>query len=168
MPDNEKTESPDRSHSGPFAVLIAKEAKGCWIGYGSVLFLEFGELQLDEKLGRQAGEFTLWCDRILWRIEQGDRVLAGCEDDGGVMENAIEQINGRTLVSGQISQSTGDSLIEFTDHIVLRTFVPTSEEDARWNFRKRGVGYSLLGPTLAPCIEASGAPPPEANPRPQQ
>lgn len=74
-------------------------------------------------------------------------MLAGSEDDRPVMESAIEQINGRILVSGDISQLTGDSLLEFTDHLVLKTFVITSEEDARWQFR-RGDDYVPLGPEL--------------------
>ncbi len=65
------------------------------------------------------------------------------------MEDAIEQLNGHILVSGEISESTGDSLLEFTDHVVLKTFVITSEEDARWSFRYRD-SYLALGPELAP------------------
>jgi len=72
-----------------------------------------------------------WCDRILWRIEPGDGVLAGSEDDRPVMESPIQQINGRSLLSGH------DSILEFTDHLVLKTFVTTSQEDARWHFRHR-------------------------------
>jgi hypothetical protein len=81
-------------------------------------------------------------------------VLAGCEDDRDIMENAVEQINGRNLVSGQISESTGDSLLEFTDHIVLKTFVTTSEEDARWHFKHRDADYVALGPNLVASTHA--------------
>jgi hypothetical protein len=76
-------------------------------------------------------------------------VLAGSEDDRPIMESAIEQINGRILVSGEISQSTGDSFLEFSDDLVLKTFVITSEEDARWSFR-HGDAYVALGSELAP------------------
>jgi hypothetical protein len=139
-----------RDDSGPFAPLIGQKAQGCWLGYGSVLFLEFGEPQpLQDGQRHPQGEWSLSCDKILWRIEQGDHVLAGSEDDRPVMESAIEQINGRILVSGEISQSTGDSLLEFTDHLLVKTFVTTSEEDARWSFRHRDA-YVDLGPELAP------------------
>jgi len=43
-----------------------------------------------------------WCDRILWRIEPGDGVLAGSEDDRPVMESPIQQINGRSLLPDTI------------------------------------------------------------------
>ena len=137
---------------GPFAPLIGQKAQGCWLGYGSVLFLEFGEHQPlgDRRMHHASGEWSLWCDQILCRIEQGDRILAGSEDDRSIMESAIEQMNGRTLVSGEISQSTGDSRLEFTDSIVLKTFVLTSEEDARWNLTHLRSDGVLLGPRLAP------------------
>ncbi len=94
----------------------------------------------------------MWCDQIYWRIEQGDHVLAGSEDDRPVMESAIDQINGRVLLSGQIAQLTGDSLLEFTDNLVLKTFVPTSEEDARWYLKHAQAEYILLGPVLTPSV----------------
>jgi hypothetical protein len=147
--ENENAEGQDDSRPGPFAPLIGQKAQGCWLGYGSVLFLEFGEPQpLDDGSKHPRGEWGLSCHQILWRIEQGNRVLAGSYDDRPVIENAIEQMNGHMLVSGEISESTGDSLLEFTDHLVLKTFVITSEEDARWSFRHRDA-YVALGPELA-------------------
>jgi hypothetical protein len=155
VPENESAEGEEDSKSGPFAPLIGQKAQGCWLGYGSVLFLEFGEPQpVQDGWKHYRGEWSLSCDQILWRIEQGDRVLAGSEDDRPIMESAIEQINGRTLVAGQISCSTGDSLLEFTDHLVLKTFVITSEQDARWSFRHGGADLAL-GPQLEPPSEDS-------------
>jgi hypothetical protein len=156
MPEDETAAIQDDSTSSPFGPLIGQKAQGCRLGYGCILFLEFGEPQpiTDNRSIHPSGEWTLWCDKVLWRIEQGDRVLAGSEDDRPVMESAIEQMNGRVLVSGRISQSTGDSLLEFTDHLVLKTFVPTSEEDARWKFRYGKADYTALGPMLAPSPDS--------------
>jgi hypothetical protein len=145
MPENENLES----SLGSFAPLIGQKAQGCWLGYASALFLEFGEPQpLRDREKHPRGEWSLWSDQILWRVEQGDRVLAGCEDDDAIVESATQQINGRILLSGQISEATGDSILEFTDYVVIKTFVPTTEEDARWNFRQRGGDYVTLGPKL--------------------
>jgi hypothetical protein len=155
MPGNERIENQDSSKPGPFAPLIGQKAQGCWLGYASVLFLEFGESQpLNDVEAHPHGEWSLWCERMLWRIEHGDRVLAGAEDDRPMVESAIEEINGRVLVSGQISELTGDSLLEFTDRVVLRTFVDTSEEDARWSFKHKGADYVALGPRLAAGTDA--------------
>jgi hypothetical protein len=158
VPENENTGSQDDSKSGPFEPLIGQKAQGCWLGYGSVLFLEFGEPQpLNDLRKHPPGEWGLSCDKILWRIEQGDRVLAGSEDDRPIMRSAIEQIDGRILVSGEISQSTGDSLLEFTDHLVLKTFVTTSEEDARWWLRHRYLRCTGAGVSAGLGRERSGS-----------
>ncbi len=150
MPESPDAESGDESKAGPFAPLIGQKARGCWLGYGSVLFLEFGEPQpLGDREHHPRGEWGLWCDQVLWRIEQGDHVLAGSEDDRPIMESAIEQINGRVLLSGQVSESTGDSLLEFADHFVLKTFVTTTQEDARWQLRHGDAEHAFLGPKLA-------------------
>lgn len=45
------------------------------------------------------------------------------------------------------------SILEFADHLVIKTFVPTTEEDARWNFRNGDADYVTLGPKL---IENTG------------
>lgn len=136
---------------GPFAPVIGRKAQGCWLGYGSVLFLEFGEPQPPNGQKHPSGEWSLWCDQVLWRIEQGDRVLAGSEDERPILKSAIEEINGRILVSGEISTATGDSLLVFSDGLVLRTFINTTEEDARWHLLHRGNDFARPGPHLAPA-----------------
>ena len=84
------------------------------------------------------------------------------------MESAIQQINGRSLLSGHISQSTGDSILEFTDHLVLKTFVTTSQEDARWHFRHKDADYVALGPMLVPSgdVDLRGKPSGDDEPEP--
>ncbi len=133
-----------------FSPLVGQTAKGCWLGYGSVLFLEFGTAQpLRDRETHPRGEFGLRRDWIEWRIEQRDRVLAGSEDDRLTMESAIKQIDGKTFKSGVISEPSGDSVLTFSDDLVLRMFVITSEEDARWIFRDREHKYFHLGPDRA-------------------
>jgi hypothetical protein len=102
-----------------------------------------------------SGEWSLQCGSILWRIEQGDRVLAGSEDDRPEIEAAIKRLNGLVLVSGKICESTGDSILRFTDNVVLRTFVLTSEEDARWSLRHGDAEFLPLGPSLTTGLEPS-------------
>jgi hypothetical protein len=134
------------AHPTVFAPLIGQTARGCWLGYGSVLFLEFGQPQ--PLAGREIhprGEWGLWCDQIEWRIEQVFRVIAGSEDDRATMESGIQTINGRSLVSGEMLPS-GDSILTFSDDVILRTFVITSEEDARWKFRDRNGKYFYWEP----------------------
>ncbi len=155
MPDDDIFED-QRSAPDPLRVLLGQTANGCWLGYGAVLFLEFGELRfVDDRRKHPSGEWSLWCDQILWRIEQGQRVLAGSEDDAETMEAAIAHLNGRTLMSTVVDEETGDSTFVFADELVLRTFVVTSEEDARWRFRHRDSECVLIGPppkSFAPML----------------
>jgi hypothetical protein len=130
--------------------LVGQIAQGGWLGYGSVLFLEFGTPQpLRDNATHASGELGLHCDWIEWRIEQRGRVLAGSEDDRPTMEGGIKQIDGKTFKSAVISWPSGDSILTFSDDLVVRTFVITSEEDARWIFRDREGKYFHLGPDRA-------------------
>jgi hypothetical protein len=130
----------------PFAPLVGQTAQGCWLGYGNSLFLEFGPLQpLDEGANHPRGRWGLWCDTMIWRLEQRDQVHAGLEDDRETAEKAVKQIDGATFVSGRLSPF-GDSMLIFSDDLVLKTFRVTTEEDARWVFRDVDGRHYRLGP----------------------
>lgn len=134
----------------PFHVLLGQKANGCWLGHGSALFLEFGERSLAGDLHHdQFGEWSLWCEQILWRIERGRSVVAGSEDDRETMEMGVAELNGQTLISAIIDPETQDSVLTFTDDLVLRTFVLTSEEDARWYLRQGDSESAPVGPAPA-------------------
>ena len=149
VPGVKKAEHSRQIVPEPFRSLIGQRTNGCWLGYGSVLFLEFGtRTSPDDLRNHPSGEWILWCDQILWRIEPGDRVLAGSEDDRDTMEAAVRQMNGRALVSGEMDPDSGDSVLTFSENLVLRTFVLTSEEDARWNLRHENSESVMIGPPL--------------------
>lgn len=133
-----------------FAPLVGQIAQGCWLGYGSVLFLEFGQPQpLREHETHPRGEFGLWCDQIEWRIERLDQVIAGSDDDRAAMESGIRELEGKAFLSGELLLPSGDSVLTLSDGLAVRTFVITSEEDARWNFRDQEGKYFHLGPDRA-------------------
>ena len=114
-----------------------------------MLFLEFGQPQpLRQSETHPRGEYGLWCDQIEWRVDRRDDIVAGSEDDRATMEIGIQEIDGKTLISAELLIS-GDSIFKFSDDLVLRTFVITSEEDARWNYRDREGKYFRLGPDRA-------------------
>ena len=146
------------TNSTLFASLIGQTAQGCWLGYGNCLFLEFGQSQPPgPRETHPRGEWGLWCDQIEWRIELGDRVIAGSEDDRSTMEAGIYEINGKSFLSGEISPS-GDSTLTFSDSLILRTFVITTEEDASWNLRDQKGDSSSFGPDRSSSTSAqSGA-----------
>ena len=144
-----------------FAPLVGQLAQRCWLGYGNTLFLEFGLAQpLANHENHPKGQWGLWCDAMVWRIEQGDQVHAGLEDERDTAEKAIKRIDGSTLISGELLPF-GDSILTFSDNLVLRTFRATTEEDARWLFRDMDGKYFHLGPDRAYPEE-------RANPEGQQ
>ena len=61
------------------------------------------------------------------------------------MNLAIERINGAVFISGELLPS-GDSRLFFSGGLTLRTFVDTTEEDARWVLRNRDGNVGALGP----------------------
>lgn len=140
----------------PFASLVGQTAKGCWLGYGSTLFLEFGEQTVLEDLKNHSrGEWSLQCGSVLWRIEQGDHVWAGSEDDRPAMEAAIDSLNGLVFLSGELLEGTGDSRLRFSNDVILRTFVLTFEEDPRWSLGHGDGEWLTLGPSLMTTSESS-------------
>jgi hypothetical protein len=153
MSDDNLRATPD-PQSDPFAAIVGQTANGCWLGYGSTLFLEFGERQAAMDLkNHRSGEWSMQCGSVLWRIEQGDCILAASEDEQSVMEAALDRINGQPLMRGTICPLTGDSTLEFASNIMLRTFVLTSEEDSRWSLRRGGGEFQALGPDVATNAE---------------
>jgi hypothetical protein len=131
--------------SETFARVIGQKTQG-WIGHGSVLFLEFGELRDRGDGGNiPRGEWTLSSDLILWRVEERDHILGGSEDDRATMEAAIQHIKGRTLVAAELVESSGDSIFMFSGDVVLKTFVLSSIDDARWRLRLKDGEYVSLG-----------------------
>jgi hypothetical protein len=75
-PDDGLAGSNPETELYPFAPLVGQTANGCWLGYGSTLFLEFGERTVVQDLkNRRSGEWSLQCGSVLWRIEQGDCVF---------------------------------------------------------------------------------------------
>jgi hypothetical protein len=140
----------------PFSPLIGQKANGCWVGYGSALFLEFGERTVSQDLkNHPSGEWSLQCGAVLWRIEQEEHVLAGSEDGPPETEAAVDRLNGLVIVGGVIAEFTGDTVLRFSDGTVLRTFVLTTEEDARWSMRYRDGEFLPLGPSMTALSDSS-------------
>jgi hypothetical protein len=132
MPEEIDAQDHGQFDPDPFKFLIGRQASRCRIGYGSVLFLEFGGNRGED------GNWSLWSDQILWRCEQHGEILAGSEDDRERMEAAAQQINGRTLISGETDCDSGDSVLTFSGGLIIRTFLLTAEENQLWNLSQGG------------------------------
>ncbi|MGB8065288.1 MAG: hypothetical protein WCF26_25625 [Candidatus Sulfotelmatobacter sp.] len=148
----------EQANSDVFAPVAGQTARDCWLGYGNALFLEFGQPQpLLDRETHPRGEWGLWSDNIEWRIEQGNRVIAGSEDDRSTMVAGVHVINGRSFLSCEISPA-GDSTLTFSDDVTLHTFVISTEEGANWNFRDQQGVYSCVRPKPLPAAASKCSP----------
>jgi hypothetical protein len=120
------------------APIIDKAANNCWLGYGSALFLEFGQLRQEKETPRHpTGEWTLTSDKILWRVESNGRAVGGSEDDRSTMEAAVRELQGKTLISSQSMEPSGDSILTFSDGVILRAFALLTNSNTQWELTAR-------------------------------
>jgi hypothetical protein len=87
------------------------------VGYASFLTLEFGE-PVWEKLGNSDeeyahGEWHLWIQHALWRLEHGGAVVAASDDDRSSLERAVGVLEGRTLADVRVEPATLDTAFVF-------------------------------------------------------
>lgn len=95
--------------SRPFVeALVGKKISHIWRGYGSTLFVEFGDLAPGKvrkgKEGNPVGELTLMMD--FWRIENPRSVLVGAWSSEGKWQKAFERLLGAKVTA-----------VEFFGHI---------------------------------------------------
>ncbi len=65
---------------------------GVRLGVGSFLTMEFGRPEAN-LVGRTAhGEFHLWLYMCSWRIEMGEKIIAGSEDERPAIEAALKNL----------------------------------------------------------------------------
>lgn len=133
--------------------LIGQKACGAWIGHGSALFLEFGEPRpLEAKQRHAKGEWTLSNDTLMvWRVERGDTVVTGSEDDRKTIEAGLAQVNGRRLLAIRFENEIGDISLSFEDDLSLRSFVNRTElsDEGRWWVRDSADNYHSIDPKYA-------------------
>ncbi|WP_017659615.1 hypothetical protein [Baaleninema simplex] len=117
-----------------------------WQGIGSFLTFNFGKKLPPEpikstRLKRirktplpDRGEWGLWIYMCGWRIEQGDRVLAGSNDDRSQIAFALQKLEGQIMTSVEISYPFGETIFIFDNEIILRTFPINYNECDDWMF----------------------------------
>ena len=142
------------ANSEVFAAVIGMVAQGCWLGYGSTLFIEFRPPQPEREFVRHPrGEFALQTPSLmLWRIEQGDQIIAGSQDDSPALDEAPKALNGKILLAAYLFDDTFDSVLIFSEGIVFRTFSASGwtgsiENDYLWLLRTDAGSYFNLWPS---------------------
>jgi hypothetical protein len=98
---------------GLVAPVLGLPAWQCELGVGSMFTVEFGEPRTDVD-GAVYGRWHLWVTMTAWRLEAGDRVLAGCEDHRTRLAEVLPVLNGQRLVEIAVDPVTFESVFEFS------------------------------------------------------
>ena len=81
--------------------IIGLPVSHVWRGYGSAIFLEFGDLEYSKRLNNPRGEFSL-CVEWSWRIENKRSIWFGSFSGNQRMSNQLPKLKNKT-VNGHFS-----------------------------------------------------------------
>jgi hypothetical protein len=98
---------------GLLTPLMGLTAWQCELGVGSMFTVEFGEPWTDVD-GAVRGRWHLWVTMAAWRLETGDRVLAGCEDHRSRLAEVLPALNGRRLAGISVDPVTFETVFDFS------------------------------------------------------
>jgi len=137
-----------RQSIGPIvAPLLGLNAWDVRLGVGSFITAEFGNVVPPKRARQRAhGEWHLWIMHAAWRIEQGDTTLAASEDPRPKLKAAVENLNGRSLLSLDILAPSLDTLFGFDGGLWVRLFSLYSEEYEHWQLFVPGGNVLVVGP----------------------
>jgi len=120
--------------------LIGLEVSHVWMGYGSAIFIEFGELHVTVRQNGKiahnpSGEMTLYaCEG--WRIEGKRRIWYGSWSDKEKWPRVLKKVQGSTLVSISLSGRLGEIDLCFSNGLSFQTFM-TNHGDPDWSLTDR-------------------------------
>lgn len=127
--------------------ILGKKAWGAAIGVGSFLTIEFGgPIQKEVKSDRLHGEWNVWLYGCGWRIEQGDTILVGSEDQSEKIASVIEVINGLRLLDVTLNGPAYDTIFIFENDVRISTFQIYTEEMESWYFYLPDHFVLIIGP----------------------
>jgi hypothetical protein len=113
--------------------VIGQKAWGVARGQGSFVTMEFGQPVPPTKANEKShGEWHLWLYDCAWRLEQGESIIVGSEDELAKIETAIQAIEGHALLAFELITPALDAVITFEDNLLLRLFAVSTEEMDSW------------------------------------
>ncbi len=140
-------------------LLLGKNAWGVSIGHGSFLTLEFGQpVPINEQPPMIQGEWHLWIYCCVWRLEEGDKILAASEDDRDKLKLAVQRLENLALQSIDLISSSWDLVLTFEHQVVLRTFAIYSEEYQNWMLFTPDSNVLTAGPGSSWIYESRSEP----------
>jgi len=125
---------PMTSKSDIFRPLLEMTPWNVRLGVGSFLTMEFGEAQIHSarREKRVHGQWHLWLQDCVWRIEKGGKIVAGSEDEHDELNKAIYRLEFGALSKAEITEDCLDLDLLFNGDIRLRTFTVHSSGEDQW------------------------------------
>jgi hypothetical protein len=121
--------------------LVGLAVSHVWRGYGTALFIEFGELRPSKRTrrngtpGNPEGQFGLMIDAD-WRIERISSIICGSTSDDAARQPTLEALAGGEVKGASLFGRLPEISIELTDGIFVVSFT-TSEGDPEWALADR-------------------------------
>jgi hypothetical protein len=119
--------------------LIGLSLSHVWRGYGSAIFLEFGELQerthKNGKPRNPVGEFGVMIEWS-WRIEGDNSILCGSSSDDVLWEPIFFDLKGATAVDLQLFWQIPEIAIRLSNGHAIVSFM-TADGDPQWTLFDR-------------------------------
>jgi hypothetical protein len=143
--------------------VVGRSAWGVGVGWGSFLTMEFGA-PVWRRLGdadeeHAHGEWHLWIQHAVWRLEQDGTVIAASEDDRSTLEAAVARLEGRELRDVQVSPPALDTAFVFDGGCVLRVLPATTTRYEHWLLFAPDGHVLVVGPGTAHTYDRADAPP---------
>lgn len=128
--------------------LMRMNVSNTWHGYGSAIFLEFGELSSRAKDGKEhnnpRGELTIMIEWD-WRAEKDVSIICGSSEDSKQIELFLADLLGSKITQLQTTGHLPELEIEFSNGVTLKSFM-TSIGQPEWAFMDdRKDKYPSLG-----------------------
>jgi hypothetical protein len=116
------------------APLVGLPLSRIWQGYGSAVFLEFGEVQprrrRDGSPGNPRGQWTLMIEWG-WRVEGKRRIWCGSWSDGARWPRAFSRMEGQSVAAIRLSGRLAEVYLSLSNGLHLASAM-TAEGDPAW------------------------------------
>jgi hypothetical protein len=121
--------------------LVGLPLSYLWRGYGSAIFLEFGQLtprtRRSGDAGNPKGEFGLMI-QWSWRIENRASILCGSWSDEALWESTFDLLRNKAVVDISIMGRLPEVVVALAEDHYISSFM-TADGDPSWTlFDRRG------------------------------
>ena len=128
-------------------ILIGKQISHVWRGFGSAIFLEFGELSYDGLLINDSnrnpnGEVTLMIEWS-WRVEKIRSIMGGSWSSDRKLLGMLKKLLGLTVVDVKISAGLPEIILLLSNGLKLQSFM-TAEGQPGWAIITRSPNLGTL------------------------